>query len=226
MNPPVRWPSRLLLYSLTHACHTGHAYYVLVFGSGRSGGRLRRSHAFATFVRTWGEGPNQPAWSVEAQTISWLPQRLDIDPTRPLPEPGINLDLHTTLAHVLARGERVWLWGPFATDPLLHERAVRQARRLAGGAVLYRAADHGFPPGRVSNAVHAVSDLAEEWPRLEVAPSAMGEPTGGLLALHLRPWLLQPDEVHPWLEARLGLEDYPITRRNLDLWPARRWYAA
>jgi hypothetical protein len=222
MNPPARWPSGLLLFSLSHACHTGHAYYVLVFASGRGSGRPRHSHAFATFVRSWGEGPHQASWSLEAQTISWLPRGLEVDPGRALPEPGTNLDLHETLAHVFARGQRVSLWGPYAAEAVLYERAVRQARRLAGGSVRYKALDHGLPAGRVSNAVHAVSDLAEEAPRLQVATASVGEPAGGLIARHLRPWLLQPDEVHPWLEERLGLEDYPLVRRNLGRSPRRR----
>jgi hypothetical protein len=218
MHRSTRRPSGFLLFSLSHACHTGHAYYLLVFASGRGSGRPRHSHAFATFVRAWGEGPNPPAWSLEVQTISWLPRGRDVDPARPLPEPGTNLDLHGTLLHVLSRGQRVSLWGPFAVDAVLHERAVRQARRLAGGRVLFKALDQGLPQARVCSAVHAVTDLAPEVPRPEV--TTVGEPAGGLIAQHLRPWLLEPDEVHPWVEERLGLDDYPLVRRTLG--PAPR----
>jgi hypothetical protein len=216
MSFTARWPSGLLLYSLAHAHRAGHAYYVTVFSSARPAAPARHGHCFATFVKAWGDGGRVEAYALQAHTLSWLPRTLNVQPAAPLPEPGVNLDLRGTLEHVLARGQRVWQWGPFATDALLYERALEQSRRLAGGRVRFQALDDGRGGGRVCGAFHAVSDLVEESPRPRVGPTLWGEPAGRLLALHLRPWLLQPDEVHPWVAARLGLHDYPITSRDAN----------
>jgi hypothetical protein len=223
MNPSDRRPAGLLLYTLANACRAGDAHFLLVFGSQREPSRPRGTHTFATFVRASGAGPNVESYALEAHTISWLPRSREVRLPSLMPEPGTNLDLHATLRHVLALGQRVSQWGPFAIEALLYERALKQVGRLSGRGVRFKAIDTGFPPGLVSNAIHAVSDLAEEYPRPRVNPPAFGAAAGCLVALHFRPWLLDHAEVHPWVAARLGLGDYPITQRDLaDHPPLRR----
>jgi hypothetical protein len=227
MNSSDRGSAGLLLYSLANACRAGDVHFLLVFGSQREARLPRHAHNFATFVRASGEGPNVESYALQAHTIRWLPRSLEIRLPSLLPEPGTNLDLDATLRHVLAGGQCVSQWGPFAVEPILYERALKQVRRLAGGRVRFKAVDTGFPPALVSNALHAVGDLAEEYPRLRVAPSAFGAAAGCLLALRFRPWLLDGAAVYPWVAARLGLGDYPIAQRDLtDRLPLRRRRAA
>ncbi len=223
MNPPDRRPAGLLLYSLANACRAGDAHFLLVFASQREPAQPRCTHTFATFVRASGAGPNVESYALDAHTISFLPRSREVRLPALMPERGINLGLDTTLRHVLGLGQHVSLWGPFAVEPVLYERALRQVGRLAGGGVRFKAVDSGFPPTLVSNAIHAVSDLASEYPRLRVAPPAFGATAGCLVALHLRPWLLDHAEVHPWVATRLGLGDYPITPRDLGDHPPLRY---
>jgi hypothetical protein len=222
MNSSNRRPPGLLLYSLANACRAGDVHFLLVFGSQREPGLARHAHNFAAFVRASGEGPHVESYSLQVHTISWLPRSLEVRLTSLMPEPGINLDLHATLRRVLALEQRVSQWGPFAVEPILYERALKQVRRLTGGRVRFKAVDTGFPPALVSNAIHAIGDLAEEYPRLRVAPSAFGAPAGALLALRFSPWLLDRAEVYPWVGARLGLGDYPIAQRDLTEHPPLR----
>jgi hypothetical protein len=223
MSCTARWPSGLLLFSLANAHRSGHAYYLIVFSSARPAGPPRFTHCFATLVKAWGDGGRVEAYALQAHTLSWLPRTRDIEVSSALPEPGVNLDLRTTLEHVLFQHQQVWQWGPYAIDVLLYERGLTQCRRLAGGRVAFKAVDEGDPAGRVCGSLHAISDLAAELPRPPLDPSAWGEPAGRLLVRHLRPWLLQPEEAHPWVAARLGLHDYPILPRGLrERQPARR----
>jgi hypothetical protein len=210
----ARWPTGLLLSSFANAYRSGHAYYLILFSSARPGAHARHTHCFATLVKAWGDGARVETYGLEAHTISWLPQTLDVQVASLLPEPGSNLDLRTTLEYVLDQGHHIWQWGAYAIDPLLYERSLEQSRRLASGRVCFKAVDDGGPPARVCGSFHAISDLALEAPRPRLGPSAWGEPAGRLLALHLRPWLLQPDETHSWVSARLGLQDYPILTRD------------
>ena len=78
-----------------------------------------------------------------------------------------------------------------------------------------KAADDENAPGRVCGSFHAISELAQELPRPRLEPSARGEPMGRMLAVHLKPWLLEPQQVHPWVAGRLGLQDYPIVARDM-----------
>lgn len=210
MHTSAQWPSGLLLSSLANACRTGHAAYLLVFSSSRRPADGRYAHAFASFVRTWGEGPHEGSYSLEVQTISWLPATRRIDPHRALSERGENLNLHATLHHVLGQGQSLALWGPWAIDPGLYDLACVRVRRLASGLVRFQAHDDGQPPGRVCNAVHAISDVVEDWSRLSAPLASLGTEAGVRIARHFRRYLLAPDEAHPWLEERLGLWDYPL----------------
>jgi hypothetical protein len=215
MSFSARWPSGLLLYCLANAYRSGHAYYLILFSSGRPTAPTRSAHCFGTFVRAWGNGGRVEAYDLDAHTISWLPLTLDLQTASLVREPGVNLSLRTTLEHVLSKGQQVWQWGPFAIDPLLYEQAQWQEKRLASGRVLFRALDEGYADTRVCGSFHAISDLAAALPRPAIRPGAWGESAGRLLTLHLRPWLLDPQELHPWVATRLGLQEYPIVARDM-----------
>jgi hypothetical protein len=211
-----RWSSGFLLFSLADACRAGEAHYMLLFGAQRPHGRPKYTHTWATFVRATGTGPYPSAPALEWHTISWLPRSLDVEVTSLLPEPGVNLDLYATLKFVLGHDERVFQWGPFCIDKILYERALAHISHLESGQARYKAADSAYPTRRVSNCFHAVGDLAEGQPRIRVGSPAWGELATYLVARQLRPWILNSHEEHHWLEGPLGLEDYPITHRNLD----------
>jgi hypothetical protein len=185
--------------------------YLLVFGSQRPGLNLPKyTHSFATFVRVTGASPGR----VEAFTISWLPRRAPIQVWALLPEAGSNYDLHTTLRLVAAQGERVSVWGPFRIEPDLYRRALAQKTRLENGDVLYKAADTGWPARRVSNCVHAISDITGR-PLLRIASHGWGEPASYSITWWLSPWIIDPHHTHDGVLASLGLAGWPLCRRDL-----------
>jgi hypothetical protein len=209
MFPPVL--TAFLVATLTGPLPAQEVCYVLVFGSQRPENRPKYSHTFATFVKARRCNGSCP---LEAFTISWLPRRAAVQPLALTPEPGGNFDLFTTLRLVQEQGERVSMWGPYQIQPDLYQRALQQKTRLESGAVRYKAVDTGWPARRVSNCIHAVSDL-DSSPPLRIASPGWGDPASYYVTLHLLPWVVDPCRVHDWVYEALGLNGCCIRRRDL-----------
>ena len=93
---------------------------------------------------------------------------------RPHPEPGRDFELHETIAWCLHNDMRVSVWGAYRIEPILYYKALRQIALLNSGQVRYKANDAGYRNNRVSNCIHAVSELSEGY-RLRVASPGYGE---------------------------------------------------
>ena len=190
-------------------------YYLMVFGSQQIPPRARYSHSFATFVKATGQGPCADAYCLEAHTISWLPRTLEIRLRAVLPECGTNADLHSTLRWAYATDQRVSMWGPYQIDGELYNRALGQINLLESGRVQYKAIDTGFPTDIASNCIHAIGSVAEGY-RMRVISPSFGETASYYLTRRLAPWIVDCDTRHDWVSARLGLDAYPILRRDLE----------
>jgi len=219
---PIRKPGSLaaavallLVLVWAPAARAEEFYYMLVFGSQRLPPQAKYSHSFATFVRATGQGPCAESYALDSITISWLPRTLDVRIFAVLPECGQNVGLHPTLRWALDTGQRVSLWGPYRVDRDLYDRAVRQAGFLQGGTVQYKAVDAGWPSAVASNCIHAVSDVAQGR-TLRVPTVNFGETASYDITLRLTPWVLDGGRKHPWVSARLGIDGYPMVRRELE----------
>lgn len=212
-------PWAALLLALGGAPPVGAAewYFMAVFGSQRpEANRPRYTHSFAAFVRITGEPCPGSPHRTDAFTISWLPEDGEVRVVRVLPERGKNFDLHTTLRLMLAEGERVSLWGPYQIQKCLYDRAFAQWRHLESGEVRYKAVDTAYPTARVSNCIHAVSDIAQDAPRLRVLSPGWGEPASFLITHAMLPWIIEPGRTYPGVADELGLGAYPLVHRGLD----------
>ena len=136
----------------------GDMFYILVFGSESDPKHLRLSHTYATFVRASGEGCDPSTYALTAHTISWLPRSLDVRVGRVHPEPGVNLDLDSTMRFVLNSREKVTMWGPYRTSPEIYNRSIEVYNKLNSGQELYRAVDGPFN-NKISDCIHAVGDV-------------------------------------------------------------------
>lgn len=196
----------------------GEAYYLLMFGTQRAAYTPDSAHCFATFVRArWdGDGPPKDA-RLEQRTISWLPAN-QVVRLFALPEQGKNFDLHSTLKYDQRNGERVSLWGPYEIQADLYERAARQIALLESGQVRYKCTDFGYRSDRVSNCIHAVSSIVEGH-RLRIAVPGYGEVASYAILKRMSPWLVDEGRVHSWVARELGLDDYPVVRRDLETSP-------
>ncbi|MBI1917665.1 MAG: hypothetical protein HYS12_23465 [Planctomycetes bacterium] len=173
----------------------------------------RYSHSFAAFVELTDCGSGQPV--LRSHVISWLPQSLDIRLFTLFPEPGVNLGLQATLRYVLDNGERVSMWGPYRIEKELYDRAMARIQELESGSVQYKTIDTGYSPARVSNCIHAIGEIVGG-ARVRVASPGWGETASYALLLRMERWILDDRKEHPWIEETLGLNDYPIIRRDYD----------
>ena len=203
----------LFLFACTcRASAAPNQYFVLVFGSERDGPSMNYSHTWATFVKVTAALPQGVI--LETHTISWLPENGMIRVAALLPEPGRNFNLQSTFTWALDSGQRIFMWGPYQINRDLYQRAVAQQALLESGTVRYKAIDTGRRSDRVSNCVHAVMGVPDGH-RLRVTTLQWGESASALVAQELEPWLINPGQTHDWVVCALGLNRYPIIRRNL-----------
>ena len=191
------------------------SYYILVFASQAGGNQARLSHTFATFVKATGEHRVPEKDKIESHTISWFPRSLDIVVVRWWPEEGRNLGLRATLEWAESVGARVSMWGPFAIEEELYDRALAQKARLESRSIQYKAVDEKFRPEEASNCIHAVSDIDRDQGLLHVGRN-WGEPASQLVVNHLKRWIINPRQTHQWVRDQIGLQDYPLTVRALE----------
>ena len=207
----------LMLLGAASSSMAGEAYYVLIFGSQQTPPRPDYCHSFATFVRVTWSGPEPcPGHTgalVEAHTISWLPANMIVRTRALFPETGHNFDLPTTLRYCASNKERVSLWGPYAIEKELYDRAMGQIALLESGQVRYKADDIGRFSKRVCNCIHAVSSVAQGV-RLWVAEPGYGQAASFAITKRFRPWIIDKNQVYSWIGSALGLDQYPIVYRD------------
>jgi hypothetical protein len=186
-------------------------YYVMIFGSQSKPKLLQYTHSWATFIRAEGEGPDANNYSVTQHTISWLPQSLDVRTWSLLPEPGVNLDLYSTLDAVYREREHVTMWGPFRILPLVYERSLQIKTILESGAAQYRAIS--TPRNLlISDCIHAVAAVDPIFGRDHYPLVRIGKPASRHIARQfmIRSAFDQWEGDNSWLIGRLALDRYPI----------------
>jgi hypothetical protein len=194
-------------------------YYLLVFGSQSQPLRPKYTHSWATFVRVTDPGPRgTPA--VEASTISWMPATLDIHPLRFKVEPGVDLDLCTSVREMLKNDERVSLWGPYEIRRGLYLKLLMQKDFMDGGCVGYQAIDTVGEARRGCgcDCIHAITDCDARFDRQEYPLSRFGERASEHMVRQImeRGAVIDPCTTHDWLLSPLGIADCPIVRRTYD----------
>ncbi len=211
-------PLLLATFAWAPAAQAEERYYVIIFSSQSTPRLPRYTHTWATFVRACVEGEDPCQYRIsEAFTISWLPADLEVRSLRLRAEPGVNLDLESTLAYVLER-ERVSEWGPFRIEPRIYEAAVQRKAQLESGAVKYKAIDPNRGPRTqtVSDCIHGVSDLDPDYGRRYYREvRRFGEAAGHWLGHQLvtRGPFAGYREDADWINHQLGLDNYPILHR-------------
>jgi hypothetical protein len=211
-----RWTGLLLLLGLAAPVKAEEFYYLLVFSSQEAPTRhITPSHTFATFVKATGGGPCAENYQLEAHTLSWLPESLELRAGALLPEAGQNFGLDATLRWAVSTGQRISLWGPYQIERDLYERGLRQIGFLESGEVRYKLLDGGFEANRVSNCIHAV-DAVTGSARLQMLNYSFGETASYHVVCHLAPWIIDPSRKHPWVSDRMDLRAYPVIERNWE----------
>jgi len=196
----------------------GERYYLLVFGAQTTPKLPRFTHTWVTVVRVAPAAPGcRPA--VEAHTIIWLPEKVFINTLWPCVEPGRNFTLDETMRVVLGQCERVSLWGPYEIPPGLYRKALIQKGFMESGAMGYQCIDtigEAGLTGRGSNCIHAISDADSLFGRQAYPLAFFGDAASVqiLRQLVIRGAVPDVQTTHDWLIPELGLDRYPVTRRE------------
>ena len=213
---PARWAAPLVLLLLAGPAPADEFYYVAVFGAQRTPNDPNHSHCFATFVRACGDGPCPTTFTVEdCFTISWLPANATVRTHALLAECGHNFTLGETLDMAAAGGARVTMWGPYRIDEALYGMAGRRRDELESGRVRYKAIDSGFRTDRVSNCIHALTAVTDGDRRYAVSPG-YGETASYFVLQDFQPHVADKGHIEEWVYSYLGLDKYPITRRDCE----------
>lgn len=189
-------------------------YYMILFGGQSVPFLPRTAHTWATWAKATPTATG--AVVVESVTISWLPAYGPVVPTRIRREPGKNYSLDETFAIAAEQTARVSMWGPYETDAERYELAVAQARLLESGSIAYRVLDSLGGDRSVQHCVHAVT-YADPVMRRRLQPVIqVGEPGTSRLAARYRRTgaFVHPEAKHDWLIPVLGLDRYPVIRRE------------
>jgi hypothetical protein len=196
----------------------GERYFALVFGSQSTPKQAKYTHTWASVVKVSGcDGPGAPV--VEEHTISWMPASLVIRPLSFRVEPGANLALHFTIEEMLRHNERVSVWGPYEISAGSYHRFMVQKGFMDSGQVGYQCIDSIGEAARKGNGcdcIHAVTDMDPLFARNRYPLSYFGDAASLHIVrqLHERPIIISPEADHGWLLPLIGLDQYPITRRN------------
>ncbi len=194
----------------------GERHYIIVFGAQSHPKLPRYTHTFATIVKVLDCPPGCAVPPVEMQTISWLPQTLVVHPFRCQDEPGVNLDLHSTLKWAADNRMRVSQWGPYALEEDFYYRLEDQFRRISSGAYRYKAVDVLYRGTLTTDCIHAVSDVDSFDGRFYYDPIIRNDDKASrrfVRAMYERRRFLDPVEDVSWLNSALGLDHYPIIHR-------------
>ncbi len=205
--------------ALDYPAPPNEKYYALVFGSERVPYlRPDLTHTWAVAVKaTWVEGCPEP--QLDVKQVSWLPATLEIHPWRFRVEPGVNLPLHDTIRWALGTGQSIALWGPYELEPRVYRRFLIQREFLESGRVGYQCIDTVGEAGREGtgcDCIHAITDMDPQFSRLRYPLAFYGKPASRLLVREAarRETFTDPWTSHDWLIPALGLDKYPIERRE------------
>ena len=209
----LRFVGTLLAFGLgtMGSADAGEFYYMIIFGSQSHPKQLRFTHTWATFIKATGEGTDPNGYTIETNTISWLPATLDVKVWTPIPEKGVNLDLNPTLKAVYANHENVMMWGPFIIQGELYHRSISVRNTLESGQLQYRAISNSRNL-LISDCIHALAGVDPVLGRNNYPLFRIGKPASRHMAreIMMRSAFNQYCYENSWLTPRLGLDRVPV----------------
>jgi len=193
-------------------------YFLMVFGSQSKPKVAKYTHSWATVVKVTDMGPGV-APAIEPQTISWMPATLDIQSRSFRVEPGVNLDLHTSITEMLKHDEKIVMWGPYEIWHGAHHRFVTQKEFIDSGAIGYQCVDsigEAARTGRGCDCIHAITDMDPLYSRgrYPLAYFGVSASRHAVRQIMSRGAVIDPDKTHDWLIPALCLDKYPLEREE------------
>jgi hypothetical protein len=191
--------------------------YLIVFGADTVPYCVTKTHTFAAVVRVEERAECSPR-VVEITSLSWLPATLKVRGFALRPETGRNVPLQETLRLTVARGARINVWGPYRIRP---ELAETFKARVATVETCFR-----YKAACVTSALD-VCDCArsiEEMigtPRRYMGVFGYGAAAASVIVRSFSPWMVCPEQSHPGVATLVGLDEYPLVRREYGDYTSR-----
>lgn len=184
------------------------AYFMILYACQRTFNLPQWAHSFASFTQVIRDRQELRVNPEQSFSISWLPQSQRINIWGD-PEAGTNLDLDPTFAWAAGLECAVSAVGPFRIKPELHARARERWSFLEAHGPQFVVLDDDYRPEKATNCIHAISDLGLTKELLDTG-MAYGKRATRKLAEYLQPWIMSPQQTHPWLIDLLGLKKHPV----------------
>ncbi len=203
--------------------------YLIVFSGDSTPYKADKTHTFAALVRIE-TAPGQPRYVASLESISWLPATMKVRALAMRPEMGRNVPLDETLRVFMDAGHRVCMWGPYRVGPALAE-AFRARIVTLESSFQYKAACL-FSPLDVCDCARAVEEMVDPHRRY-IGVFGYGAAASSFIVRKFSPWLIEPEQPHPWVASLIGLNEFPLVRRpfgdytsrwnQLGTWTQRKW---
>lgn len=193
----------------------GDRYYSILFGSQSDPKRAKHSHTFGCVIKATGEGCDRDQYALEVYTISWMPADMQINTLRFIPEAGKNLSLRDTIAWTQDTNQNVAYWGPFELYPKSFYRVMARINDLESGRVKYQCIDPLLRTQRITDCIHAISDIDPKRGRFRYPLIRFGKAA----TEHIVHEILKhganknPCCDHSWVARRMGLDQCPFDHR-------------
>ncbi len=184
--------------------------YLFVFAADGVPYRPTRAHLFAALASVE-KSPDNPPRLVDFTSMSWLPETMVVRALAMRPEKGRNVPLDETIEFSLKEGRLVFLWGPYRVQP---EFAQRFKARVATVESSFKYQGACFlKPLEVCDCVRSVEEMIEPWRRF-IGVFGYGAAAASFVVRKFTPWLVEPQQAHSWVETLIGVDKYPLIRRQ------------
>jgi hypothetical protein len=183
--------------------------YLIIFSADSIPYRATRTHTFVAVVSVE-RGRDCPPRVVCLRSLSWLPATGKVRGLAMRAEAGRNVPLDETLHTYLAAGRCVCMWGPYRIRPELAETFHARVATVESW-FQYRAACR-LSPRHVCDCARSVEEMVEARRRY-IGVFGYGAAAASVIVQKLSPWMIEPEQCHPWVGTLIGLDGYPLVRR-------------
>jgi hypothetical protein len=221
------------------ACDDTACYYLAVFSSQAptaSGEEpdlfeYGTTHSFARFMKWKHDG------SAEFADINWIPPDAYVTGTVSMfndTVEGENRDIFAALDDAYQFGRQVGVWGPYAIEPALYQRALNQVGRLERHDIGYLVldltlrhqklgADRDLNSRKALNCFHAISDVDIATSGYLLTLQHYGATASRMVVQHLKHWIVSPAQFDVAAAQQMGLykhvlfQQQAVTDHSADL---------
>jgi hypothetical protein len=183
--------------------------YLLVFAGDRARYQATHAHTFAAVVRIE-KLPGALPRVVDFASISWLPETMKVRALAVRSETGRNVPLDETLRVYTSDGH-VCMWGPYRIQPELTEFFKSRAV-LVESSFRYKGASF-LSPRQVCDCTRAIEEMVDP-NRRYIGVFGYGAAAASVVVRNFSPWIIDPEQKHPWVATLLGLDEFPLICRS------------